>query len=232
MKILLQPAYIIHSRPYRDTSLLLELFTQEHGRVSVVARGAKGPRSQFKGLLQPFAPLVVSWLGKTELMMLTAAEAVNCAFDFRGNILLCGFYLNELIMRLLHRYDPHPQLYQIYQQTLINLQQEQSQQIVLRQFEKQLLTELGYALQLNQEALSGDSIVAEYFYRYDPLQGLIICDTNQNSSSNIFCGESLLALHENRLDTENTLRDAKRLLRMALHRLLGDKPIKSRELFI
>lgn len=232
MKTLLQPTYILHSRPYRDTSLLLELFSQEHGRVSVVARGAKGPRSQFKGLLQPFVALLMSWQGKGELMTLTGAEASGIAPDFRGNALLCGFYLNELLMKLLHRDDAHPLLYQAYQHAVVDLQQGVSQQIILRNFEKQLLAELGYALHLTHETLSGDAIQNDFYYRYDPSQGLIVCNANMANSYSVFRGDSLLALHENNLNTEDSLRDAKRLLRMALNRLLGNKPIKSRELFL
>lgn len=229
--ILLQPAYVLHARAYRDTSLLLELFTEEQGRVSAVARGAKGPRSRFKGLLQPFVPLLVSWSGKAELMTLTAAEANGNLPNLAGEVLLCGIYLNELLMRLLHRYDAHPQLFQAYQQALIHLRSK-SQQVVLREFEKQLLLELGYALELDREAHSGATIQPEQFYYFDPHRGLLRHQSASNSSAQVFLGESLLALHNDELVQENYLRDAKRLLRLALGHLLGGKPIRSRELFI
>src|SRR6185437_10727813 len=119
---LLQPAFVLHTRPYRDTSLLLEIFTPDYGRVSTLARGARGLRSRFKGLLQPFVPLLLSWYGKTELMTLSAAESQGKVLDLTGEKLLCGLYLNELLMRLLHRYDAHPQLYIVYQETLYALQ--------------------------------------------------------------------------------------------------------------
>lgn len=228
----LQPAYVLHARAYRDTSLLLELFTQEFGRISVVARGARGPRSQFKGLLQPFVPLLVSYFGKTELMTLTTAETNGWLLELKGDQLLCGFYLNELLVRLLHRYDAHPQLFQQYQLTLRALQSSQQQQMVLREFEKCLLAELGYALQLDRDAASGMKIDPQQFYYFDPLQGLLSSDHACVKKQVKFLGASLLALHSGELSREDYLRDAKRLLRIALGKLLGDKPIKSRELFL
>lgn len=232
--VLLQPAYILHARSYRDTSALLELFTHDHGRVSVVARGAKGPRSRFKGLMQPFVPLLISWYGRSELMTLTAAEPNGMPHGLSGDTLLCGLYFNELLMRLLHRYDSHPCLFQAYQQALLTLPIKQPQQMVLREFEKELLCELGYALQLDREAHTGTMIDADQFYYFDPHQGFFSCvnPSDREGSHHVFSGESLLALHTNEFKQENSLRDAKRLLRIALRRLLGDKPIKSRELFL
>lgn len=232
--ITLQPAYILHARSYRDTSYLLELFTHEHGRVSAVARGARGARSRYKGLLQPFVPLLVSWYGRSELMTLSAAEPNGMPHSLNGDILLCGLYINELLMRLLHRYDSHPLLFQAYQRALLTLPKQHSQHIVLREFEKQLLGELGYALQLDRETHTGVMVHPEQSYHFDPHHGLSSCMTlreGENSYS-VFSGKSLLALHKGEFEQENYLRDAKRLLRIALRRLLGDKPIKSRELFL
>jgi DNA repair protein RecO (recombination protein O) len=230
--VLLQPAYVLHTRAYRDTSLLLELFTPEHGRVSAIARSARGPRSRFKGLLQAFSPLVVSWYGKTELMSLSVAENNGVSHNLSGEALLCGMYLNELLVRLLHRYDAHPKLYQAYQTALLNLQQNHFTQPSLRLFEKCLLLELGYALQLDREAHTETPITPEQFYYFDPAQGFLPSISNTHTQSHIFSGQSLLALHKDELTEEIFLRDAKRLLRMALGRLLENKPIKSRELFL
>lgn len=229
--VLLQPSYVLHTRAYRDTSLLLELFTPDHGRVSAVARSARGPRSRFKGLLQPFIPLIVSWYGKTELMSLSTAETNGMAPHLTGDALLCGMYLNELLVRALHRYDAHPILYQAYQNALINLQQGCAIQPTLRLFEKHLLLELGYALQLDREATTGDLIAADQFYCFDPTHGLSLSNDGL-SAAHVFPGNSLLALHTDNLSDENSLRDAKRLLRIALRRLLENKPLKSRELFL
>lgn len=230
--VLLEPAYVLHTRSYRDTSLLLELFTKEHGRISAIARGAKSARSKFKGILQPFLPLVVSWCGKTDLLTLTAAEQSGLAHQLSGDALICGFYLNELLMRLLHRYDAHANLFNIYQQTLTGLQNSNLQQEKLREFEKQLLVELGYALQLDREAQTGTMINPGQFYFFNPNEGLFPCDNphSKDRSKQVFLGENLLALHMN--EFHKNLSDAKRLLRIALSHLLGDKPIRSRELFI
>ena len=137
-KVLLQPCYVLHMRAYRDTSLLLELFSLEHGRISAVARSARGPKSRFKGILQQFVPLLLSWQGRAELMNLSGAEGNGMPHYLTGDALLCGIYLNELLMRLLHRHDAHPGLFTAYQQALVGLQQNQ-QQITLRLFEKRLL---------------------------------------------------------------------------------------------
>ncbi len=228
--ILLQPSYILHTRPYRDTSLLLEIFSRDHGRINAVARSARGPKSRFKGMLQQFVPLVLSWQGRTELMNLTVAESYGISHYLTGEALLCGIYLNELLMRLLHRHDAHPGLFAAYQQALIGLQQQQ-QQITLRLFEKRLLIELGYALQLDKDASTGMDIMLEQYYYFDPIQGLISC-ANHASKKNIFRGESLLALHYEELTDREHLRDAKRLLRLAVMSLLDNKPLKSRELFL
>lgn len=235
---LLQPAYILHTRAYRDTSLLLDIFSQEHGRISLVARAAKGLRSRFKGVLQAFCPLLISWQGKTDLMTLTSAEVNGVARSLQGNALICGLYLNELLVRLLHRYDPHPRLYQAYDETLVGLctrfHSSDDLQRILRLFEKRLLSELGYALQLDYQGHNNLKINSEQYYYFDPHNGLFSVAHKRTdlSTTRLFSGESLLALNAEHLDGKNTLRDAKRLLRMALTQLLGNKPLKSRELFL
>lgn len=232
-EVILQPAFIVHSRAYRDSSLLLELFTLDHGRVSAVARGARGPRGRYKGLLQPFVPLLVSWYGKGELMSLSAAETDGVVLGLTGDRLLCGFYLNELLMRLLHRHDAHIQLFAAYQQALQGLQDLREPAKVLRGFEKLLLQELGYALSLNREANTGLLVKADQFYYFDPARGVLSCGESMRVSSQyIFGGHSLLALHAEEFSNKDCMRDAKRLLRIALNQLLDNKPLKSRELFL
>jgi DNA repair protein RecO (recombination protein O) len=228
-KVLLQPAYILHSRLYRDTSLLLEFFTPDYGRVSLLARGVRGQRGRFKGILQPFVPLLISWSGKTELMTLTNAETCDLPHQFTGDILLCGIYLNELLMKLLHRYDPHSELYRVYETTLRQLPQDQM--AALRYFEKALLSELGYALQIDREANTNLALDPELFYFFDPAQGVFVCH-NPEQQNNVFSGKALLAIHESNWSDPTTFREAKRLLRIALTHLLNGKPIRSRELFV
>lgn len=229
--VLLQPSYVLHTRAYRDTSLLIEIFSRDHGRMSAVARSARGPKSRFKGLFQQFVPLLLSWQGRTELMNLTTAENNGIPHYLTGEALLCGIYLNELLMRLLHRHDAHPGLFTAYQQALVGLQQNQQQQITLRLFEKRLLLELGYALQLDKVASTGLAVAPEQYYYFDPVQGLLPC-SNISTKNNVFLGESLLALHYEEFTNNEYLRDAKRLLRLAITSLLDSKPLRSRELFI
>lgn len=232
MRVDLQAAYVLHSRLYRDSSLLLDLFTRENGRVSAVARGARGARSRTKGLLQPFVSLVVSWVGKSELVTLTTVETEGLFHTLRGRALLSAFYLNELLVRVLQPHDACPTLYDFYQKTLMNLQQDSSIEQTLRLFEKQLLSELGYGMQLTREFETNRPVLPHLSYYFRPEQGLVLCDENLSVRVNsLFQGENLLAFHANTLHNPTILRDAKRLIRLALAPLLGNKPLRTRELF-
>lgn len=227
-RIVLQPAFVLHARPYSDTSLLVELLTAEYGRLTVLARGVRNQRSRLHGLLAPFSPLLVSFSGKTDLQTLQQVEANGLSYNLVGNMLLSGFYLNELLMRLLQRHEPHPNVYQAYQHTLTVLVSTTQPELALRLFEKYLLVDLGYGLQLNrtvndEPVLSGEKYTFEF--------GIGLKQAKFESHSN-FWGQSLLALHAGILNTPEELRDAKRLLRSVLAILLGNKPLKSRELFL
>lgn len=230
MRIQLQPAFILHHRPYRETSLLLDVFSQEHGRISLIAKGVRKNRSTWRGLLQLFFPLLLSWQGKTELMTLSGAEPQSTPMQLQAGYLLSGFYLNELLMRLLPKHDPHPQLYTIYHHTLLELERGNSQQKHLRLFEKKLLEELGYGLQLKSTIPEDKAFQADRNYRFHPEQGFELCEDSENSVL-IFSGKSLLALAAEQLDDAETLRDVKRLMRLALGTLLGSQPLHSRKLF-
>lgn len=224
MRILLQSSFVLHQRPYRETSVLLDIFSYDYGRLSLMARGVRQQRSAWRGLLQPFFPLLLSWQGKTELMNLTAAETHANLVRLSGECLLIGFYLNELLMRLLHKHDPHPALFTLYHHTLISLQQEPFSQKTLRYFEKKLLDELGYGLGLS------DDIQAEAYYEFHPQHGLIRQDAPMPEKN--FSGKNLLAFFHEKLDDEHSLREAKRLTRLALSPLLGEKPLHSKKLFM
>jgi len=222
----LQPSFILHTRAYRDNSFILELFTQEHGRVPLVARGAR-TRKAWQGLLQPFIPILCSWAGKGELMNLRTLEQQGKPFWLTGRKLLSGFYLNELLMRLLHRFDPHPHLFDYYVAALEQLVTVDKEEYVLRLFEKRLLDEIGYGLLFHDV----DAIVAEHYYRFESNQGLIPLGSEAGGLQNVFSGRTLLALVNEDLDAQE-LNAAKRLMRLALNDLLGDKPLKTRELFL
>lgn len=204
-RIQLEPAFVLSRRPYRETSALLEIFSEAHGRVGLVARGAQSPKSKLRGLLEPFKPLLLSWSERGELGTLTGAEgAPGRAHRLAGEAVFCGWYVNELLLRLITRHDPHPALFALYQTTLAGLSSGDDER-VLRQFEKQLLAELGYGLLLPQE------LDPALTYRYDWDEGPL-------PSEQGYRGDSLIALAEGNLQTAQHLRDAKHLLRDALAR--------------
>jgi DNA repair protein RecO (recombination protein O) len=233
MRISLQPAFILHRRSYRETSLLLDVLTKEHGRIGLVARGVRSQRSLLRCLLQPFIPLLISFQGKADLMNLTSIETLATPLQLHGDCLFSGFYLNELLVRVLQKNDPHPQLYTIYHQTLIELQGNKLDQKVLRLFEKKILAELGYGIPLQQDFVSGKTLSAEQLYQYVPEQGFTVCaEPSYQDSSRIFSGKSLLALANEQLIDDESLRDAKRLMRLLLVSLLGIQKIYSRQLFV
>ncbi|HQU16671.1 MAG: DNA repair protein RecO [Chromatiales bacterium 21-64-14] len=230
-RVALQPGYVLHPRPYRDTSLLVEALTPEHGRVGLVAKGVRAPRSRMRGLLQPFRPLLLSWSGSGDLATLVGAEANGPMMGLAGAGLLSGFYVNELLVRLLLRHDPHPALYQAYEAVLTALQAAGQEEPALRIFEKRLLQELGYGLLLDREARSGQPIDAERRYRYRLDLGPLPEDEGDIADPAIH-GSSLLALAREVLPADPERRqEAKRLMRAAIARHLGGRPLKSRDLF-
>lgn len=170
MRVEQQPGFVLHARAWRETSLLLEVLSRDHGRVGLVARGVRNVRSRTpRALLQPLTPLHLAWTGQGELATLTAAEAAGAPLALSGEALLCGLYLNELVMRLLPRSDPHADVFSAYAETLQRLRHESAHAWQLRRFERDLLAGLGYGLVLEHEADSGTPIDArsEYAYRVD-----------------------------------------------------------------
>ncbi len=233
-RVQLECGYVLHRRPYRDTSLLAELWTVEQGRVGVVVRGARRAGSGLAGLIQPFRPLLLSWAGRGELASLSGAEADGPAPWLQGAGLLSGFYLNELLMRMLQRYDPHAGLYAAYVAALHGLMADPRRQAlegVLRVFEKRLLEELGYGLVLDSAADTGAPVEPEVSYVYHFGAGPMRANKGDSATALRVWGRSLLALAREQLDEPESLRDAKRLMRGALAPHLGDKPLHSRRLF-
>lgn len=228
-RIELTETYILHSRPFRNTSLLVELFAKEFGRIGAVARSARGLKSRYRGQLQLFTPLLISWSGLSELKTLGQVELNGMPIPLNHQPLFCGFYLNELLMRLLHQDDPHPMLFDLYHQSLQRLACNESIPMVLRLFEKKLLDELGYGLPLKYEAKTREKIQADCFYRYEHHHGFTL--TEQNNTSDIYSGKDLIALDQEKLEQESVLKTAKRLTRYAIEYLLGNKPLNSRFLF-
>lgn len=233
-QILLQPAFVLHRRSYRESSFLVELFTADHGRMTVVAKGVRKQKSQTQGILQPFIPLLVSWQGKGELMTLTHAEANGNVTSLQGECLFAGFYLNELLMVLLEKWDCHTSLFQAYAQAIEQLHAAKLDQKTLRSFEKYLLEELGYGLLPKSEISLHNMFLPDKYYRFIPEIGFVVSelDDHTNKKSNIFSGKSLLAFAKEDWQDEAILQDAKRLTRFVLAPLLGARQIYSRQLFI
>jgi len=228
MRVQLQPAFILHRRPYRDTSLLLEAFSHEHGRLGLVARGAASARSRLKSMLQPFVPLLLSWSGAGDLAALTAAEETGRPAPLPPGQVLAGLYVNELLVRLLPRQDSLPGLFAAYRTLLAELAAADAEP-PLRRFEKCLLEELGYGLSLDREAVSGMPIVAEQRYCYVLDRGPLVADSGVPGVP--ISGRGLLALRDGMLADPTVLREVKHLTRAALAEQLRGRVLKTRELY-
>lgn len=219
------PAYVIHARPFRETSLLLELFTEKLGRCSAVARGAYRGKSPSRPLLQCFNFLTISLQGQGELLNLTQVEYAAIPCFLSGQATVCGLYLNELLYATLHRHDPHPNLFHAYHHTLLQLADAADPKIILRQFELVLLEDLGYGIHFS-------GLDEAHYYCYDPkngFQSLMQCD---EQSPLCFSGAMLLAIAAEQWQNPEVTKCAKRLTRIALTPLLAGKIIRTRELFV
>lgn len=229
-RVTLEPVFVLHSRAYRNSSLIVEFFSMRYGRIAAVARSARGPRSRYQGRLQLFSPLLVSWSGRRDLKSMSQMEPQGQSYLLEGDALLCAFYLNELLLKLLRHEDPYPSLYQRYQNMLNQLESDKQFEPQLRYFEKQLLQEIGYGLPLKRDVISGHDIDENAFYRYVIERGFVATDPADDIF--IFPGTMLKKLSAETLETSEDLRFAKRLMRMALSRHLGNKPLHSRQLLV
>lgn len=226
-----QAGYLLHQRPYKERSVIVEIFTHDWGRIGLVANGVRREKSRLAGLLQPFQRLLFSWRGRGALKSLTTVESVGAAELLQGNSLISALYLNELIMRLTSRYDPHPLLFSHYHKTLQKLVNEREIEWTLRAFERDLLQELGYGLNLTHDIESGEVIEPDAIYCYYP-HGPIKLEQNGAADGVITLkGETLLAMGSGEQPEKEGLREAKQLMRSMLRPHLGDKPLMSRSLF-
>lgn len=223
-------AFVLHGYPYRETSLLIDAFTRTHGRLSLVARGARRPRSSLRGVLLAFQPIALSWFGKGEVRTLARAEWIGGLPLLKGEALLCGFYLNELLLRLLPREDPHDALFQRYHEALAGLARGTASAPVLRAFEKSLLKELGYAMTLDHDVATGREIDPRSVYAFDPERGPI----ERNGAPGVdvqLGGQTLIDIARDDYSRPATLQEAKALMRMLIGRRLGPVPLNSRRIF-
>jgi len=231
-KASLIPAYVLHSRLFRETSLLVEIFTAEQGRISLIAKGVRGRSAERGRLLQPFLPLLLSWQGKSQQKLLTHVEAAYIPPLLAGSAFACGFYLNELIMRLLLHQDSHVGLYEAYHTALCELRQTQLLGTVLRKFEFSLLKELGYGLCFDQDEHQ-QAIDPNAWYSFDSQKGFSpIYQPTHTQLPFCFLGALLQAIGQNDYAHPSVRADAKRLTQLALAPHLGSKPLASRELLI
>ncbi len=232
-----EPAFVLHAYPYRETSLIVEAFTQRHGRVPMVARGAKRPRSELRGLLQAFQLLTLSWAGAGEMKTLMKADWRGGMPLPRGSSLLCGFYLNELLLKLLPREDAHGKLFAEYEQTLRTLAGETApaaQAALLRRFELRLLAELGYALPLAHDADSGAAVDVAGMYHYVPERGPRLATRHEarepDARSRLVRGATLIALATEDFSDPDSALEAKHLMREVLDHYLDTRHIFSRRI--
>ncbi|MCP9269781.1 DNA repair protein RecO [Xenorhabdus sp. XENO-1] len=224
-----QRVFVLHGRPYSETSLLLDFFTENEGRVRVLAKGARRRRSHLKGCLQPFTPLLVRWSGKGEIKTLRDADPISLALPLTGSVLYSGLYVNELLSRVLEQGAAYPALFFDYLQCLQSLAaSEYTPEYALRRFELALLTNMGYGVDYLHCAGSGEPVSDTMTYRYREEKGFIASLVVDHFS---FTGNELKALAAGEFTDSLTLKAAKRFTRIALKPYLGGKPLKSRELF-
>jgi len=226
----LQPAYVLHTRRYRESSLIVELLSARQGRCAVLAKGALGSRKAMGNLLQPFVPLLVDWKGRGELPVLTRCEAVASGSGLTGRGLYCGMYINELVLRLCERNDPHSALFPAYVtcvEALANADQVNAAlEPILRQFELALLDELGLGVQLQYD-LTGAPVDPTGHYHYVLESG----PAPTGEARDAYSGRTLLGLAAGELDDPLLQREARALMRTILDNYLGGRPLRSRELF-
>ena len=233
MRVENQPAYILHQRPFRDTSQILEVFTKDYGRLSIMSRGSRGAKSRLKSVLQPFRALVLGWSGRGEMPTLNAAEpASQSVAFFQGKSLACALYINELIMLLTYRHDVHELLFSQYHQTVNQLIESETLEKELRLFELKLLDNLGVPLDLQHRADTGEVLQTDQQYFFKIEQGFYpVLEHQVNERQVLVSGESLLSMARGDFDENKTLKEAKLLMRSILNHYLGGKRLKSRELF-
>ena len=219
--------WILHRRAWRESSLLLELFSFEHGRVGLVARGLRGQSSPWRGLGEPLIPLRAAWVRRGELGTLTDVEQTGARVALTGESLWCGLYANELVLTLLGRDDPAAMLFSAYSELLTQLAAETSRHAALRRFELALLNGLGVAPDLTREALQGEPIQPEGWYRMEPEAGFFAAAPGRG----VYSGKAILSLSGEAAEEADVRRQAREIMRVLIDHQLDGRPLKTRELF-
>jgi DNA repair protein RecO (recombination protein O) len=222
----LEEGFVLHAYPYKETSLIVEAFTRRHGRIGLLARGARRPRSAMRGVLLAFHPLRLTWSASAELGTLLSVEWGGGQKTLSGIALMCGFYLNELLMRLLPRDDPHESLFDAYLAALARLAGGEPQPAVLRGFELRMLAELGYAPVLDREAASGAPIEPAKHYAYEPDRGPV--ETRRGEGESVISGRTLLDMAADNYENTQTREQARRLMRALIADRLGGQQLHTR----
>ncbi len=233
MKVHQQPGYILHRRFYRESSLLVEIFTPYFGRLTLIAKGCRRQKSRIRGLFLPFKPLLLSWSGKGELPILTSIEQSEFCPQLNTSGITCGYYINELILKLLHRHDPHKLLYDKYHKSILALLDKKNPHSLLRIFEKHLLQEIGFGLVLDHDVNSGESIIKDHSYHYFPQKGPVAtahCRLNNTADSDIISGSALMALRNEKFESEPDQLQARQLTRLLIDIQLNGKELRSRRI--
>jgi DNA repair protein RecO (recombination protein O) len=226
----LEPGFVLHAYPYKETSLIVEVFSRRFGRVGLLARGARRPRSAMRGVLLAFHPLRLSWSASAELGTLISAEWGGGQATLAGIGLMCGFYINELLLRLLPRDDPHEALFDAYGATLARLASGEAraaaQAAILRGFERRLLAELGYAPVLDRDASNGAGIAPGKWYDYEPERGPV--ETRRVDGDSVVSGRTLLDMAADNYENTRTREEARRLMRTLIAERLGGQSLHTR----
>lgn len=222
-----QPAWLLHHRPFRDTSRILDVLSRDHGRLSLVARGARSGKSRLKGVLRPFLPLSLSWAGRGELGTLTGAELHDAPISLAGDALMSGYYVNELLLKLSHRHDPQPEVFLLYGRTIERLAGTTLPAPLLREFELDLLNLLGYGLDLEHDAHSGEAILPDASYEFRAAQGAV--PVERRSGPMVFAGDELLATRNRDFTAPGALKAANRLLRGVIAYHLDGRELATRK---
>lgn len=225
-RVELAPVFVLHHRPWRDTSRMLDILSRDHGRLTLFARGVRGPRSRTASLLQPFTPLLASWNGSGDAAQLTHVEAAAAGTaGLPAAAMLSGWYLNELLLKLTLRVDPQPAVFDLYAQALTRLRAGPAPAPALRAFERDLLELLGYGLELRREARGGAPLRTEAYYHFHADLGFVETPAD---ADNAYAGRSLLALADDDLQEASVLEDARRLMRAALDHALEGRELRTR----